>query len=131
MHDAYGVRSVQPATISTFTDYALRLPYSLCYNDNPMMRPPRFLRKLLGHSLSCEQVNHFIVEYLDDALPPKTQRTFEQHVRRCPVCAAYLDQYKGTIDLIKTEATLPSPPPELVTMTLAFLDEHLDDDSDS
>lgn len=89
------------------------------------MRTPAIIRRLFGPPLSCEDVNHFIVEYLDDALPDDVQDKFEKHVARCENCAAYLEQYKQTIALVKEADDLPPPPPELAHETLTFLDQHL------
>lgn len=77
--------------------------------------------------LTCEDVNQFLAEYLDDALPPEVRRRFEKHVGGCDKCTTYLDQYRRTIGLTKEEGAAPvEPPDELVEMTLAFLREHID-----
>ncbi|NBC18582.1 MAG: hypothetical protein GVY18_14865 [Bacteroidetes bacterium] len=79
--------------------------------------------------LSCEDVNDFIVEYLDGTLDDRTRRRFEKHIANCPACSTYLDQYRETVTLVKEEADadVPEPPEELVDATLDFLRQHYDD----
>ena len=79
--------------------------------------------------LSCEEVNGFIVAYLDEELPPKTREQFEKHVRRCPACSAYFEQYRTTLALVHETHEVPTPPPELVDLTLAFLERRLNGSS--
>ncbi len=69
---------------------------------------------------TCEKVNDFIASYLEGALDEKTTRQFEAHIGACSTCSQYLDQYRTTVDLVH-EAGSFDPPPELVEMTLAFL----------
>ena len=77
--------------------------------------------------LSCEDVNDFIVEYLEGTLDDRTRRRFEKHIANCPACSTYLDQYRETVTLVKEEAAPPEPPEELVDATLDFLRQHYDD----
>lgn len=82
----------------------------------------RSLKDWLGRPLSCQDVNRFLVEYFDGALPARTQNRFETHVAACPDCKPYFDQYRETIALVReTGAALPDPPEALVEATLAFL----------
>ncbi|MFK7846502.1 MAG: zf-HC2 domain-containing protein, partial [Rhodothermales bacterium] len=46
--------------------------------------------------LSCEQVNNFILDYLEDRLPQETHAKFEKHLKMCATCTPFLDQYKQT-----------------------------------
>ena len=76
--------------------------------------------------LTCEDVNAFLVGYLEGALDPRTHARFERHVARCAQCGSYLDQYRTTIALARAEGTAEpqAPPDELAEWTLAFLREH-------
>lgn len=75
--------------------------------------------------LTCEDVNEFLVAYLDESLSERLRHRFERHVARCEVCRGYLDQYRHTIELTRDSASIyPDPPEALVEMTLAFLREH-------
>ena len=81
--------------------------------------------------LTCEDVNEFLVAYLEDSLKERTKQRFQRHVARCPKCSAYLDQYRQTVELVRTDGALEleDPPDELVELTLAFLRKHYDDES--
>ncbi len=52
--------------------------------------------------LTCREVDGFMVDYLEDALPKDQRRKFDWHLRLCPDCRRYLENYKQTIVL--TEA---------------------------
>jgi anti-sigma factor RsiW len=75
--------------------------------------------------LTCEDVNNFLVAYLDDDIPDNLRRRYEAHVARCEVCSAYLSQYRSTMRLTRESDTVAVDlPEELVEMTLSFLNEH-------
>ncbi len=79
-----------------------------------------------GHSLSCEEVNQFILDYLEGHLSRETARLFEKHVALCPNCGTYVAQYQATIAMIREQGEAPpDPPEELVEATLTFLQQHL------
>lgn len=85
------------------------------------------IKRLLGRSLTCEEVNQIIVDYLEDDLPPRQKALFEQHIAMCQCCGPYLDQYRATIDMVKESGeAVPPPPEELVEATMMFLNKHLD-----
>jgi anti-sigma factor RsiW len=50
--------------------------------------------------LSCREIVELVSEYLEDALPGPRRRRFEEHMRRCPDCATYLAQMRGTIEVL-------------------------------
>ncbi|MBT8400182.1 MAG: zf-HC2 domain-containing protein [Rhodothermia bacterium] len=85
------------------------------------------LKAIFGMVPTCEKVNNFIASYLEGALDDKTTRQFEAHIRACTTCSQYLDQYRATVDLVH-EAGSFDPPPELVEMTLAFLQKRWEAD---
>lgn len=85
------------------------------------------IRRLLhqiGHAISglpdCRDVNGFLADYVDGNLDEKTRSRFERHMRRCPPCARFFDQYQGTIEMAR-EAVPVEVPKELADHTLAFL----------
>ena len=83
--------------------------------------------RMLGRTLSCKQVSDFLADYLDGDLDPLLLRRFERHIGMCANCAALLDQYRTTVELLRQiGADLPEPPPELAERTLEFLHEHPD-----
>lgn len=79
------------------------------------------IRKLMG-TPSCEEVNSFLMDYVDETLDPETSARYKKHLSRCGTCTSYLEQYQGTIKLAKEcqECDLPS---DLVEHTLSFLKE--------
>ncbi|GIV62541.1 MAG: hypothetical protein KatS3mg044_1407 [Rhodothermaceae bacterium] len=83
------------------------------------------LRQFFRKEPTCEDVNRFLVEYLDGTLDPETRARFEAHLGACPKCKPYLEQYLATLRLVK-EAGDVEPPPALVEHTLSFLRLHLD-----
>ncbi len=90
-----------------------------------MITAIRKLKGWLNPSLTCEEVNHFIVEYLEGALPSRPRALFEGHIARCPNCRPFLDQYRQTIEMVREAgADVPEPPEELVEATMTFLRQH-------
>ncbi len=86
------------------------------------------LHKWFRRPLSCEDVNQFIIDYLEEMIPPRIRSRFEAHISECPDCGPYFDQYLQTVELVKYEGAIqPEPPAELVELTLAFLREHYND----
>jgi anti-sigma factor RsiW len=47
--------------------------------------------------LTCQQVIALLGEYITDALAPETVRAFQEHLRACEDCLAYLNTYRATI----------------------------------
>ena len=76
--------------------------------------------------MTCEQVNGFILDYLDGRLDTKVHRKFETHMSKCPQCKTYLDQYKTTIALVKgcEEITIPE---DVARHTISFLQAELEE----
>lgn len=70
--------------------------------------------------LSCQQVNQFILDYLEGDMDDQTRVAFESHLQNCPNCAAFLDQYRSTTRLVR-EAEEIEVPPEVVDRTIEFL----------
>lgn len=77
--------------------------------------------------LTCEDVNDFLAAYLDDDIPDNLRRRYEAHIACCEVCSAYLEQYRTTISLARSHGAADGDAPDaLVEMTLAFLNQQLD-----
>ena len=75
--------------------------------------------------LTCREFDDFMVDYLDGALPAGQRRKFDLHLRLCPDCRRYLEDYKQTIVLTEAafcESKTPVPehvPEDLVKAILA------------
>jgi anti-sigma factor RsiW len=79
----------------------------------------RFRRRFF---YTCRDVNRFLADYVDEALPPDQQERFERHIALCSHCKGYIDEYRATLALMGEAGRLPSElPDELVESTLAFL----------
>lgn len=76
--------------------------------------------------LSCEEINRFIVDFLDGDMDEALRSTFGNHLRHCSNCAAFLDQYRHTIRLLRAARDVPIPE-ELVRRTIDVLRNHYDD----
>ena len=81
------------------------------------------LRSLFAPSLSCEQANAFIADYLEGRLDPSLRTRFEAHLHMCPSCQPFLEQYKKTVDLVHEDGQIDVPA-GLIEHTLHFLHEH-------
>ena len=67
--------------------------------------------------MTCRDFADFLMDYIDDGLPPEVKRRFEAHLEECPDCVNYLRQYRQTIRLVATagdDELMPSMPEELV-----------------
>lgn len=75
--------------------------------------------------ITCRQFEDFIMDYLEDALPKKTRRLFEFHIRTCRECREYLAAYQRTRDIAHASAlvlTLSDVPEDLIEAVAAALE---------
>lgn len=74
---------------------------------------------------TCAEVEGFLVDYVEGTLEPDKRRLFEAHLRACPVCVAYLTDYRSAMSLAKRAAAEPQgladAPSELVEAVLKTL----------
>lgn len=79
--------------------------------------------------VTCQELEGFIVDYLDDTLPRRQRMIFNLHLRMCRECRSYLEAHKRVIALGKTafnepdEAVSNDVPEDLVKAILAARDE--------
>jgi len=64
--------------------------------------PSNGSRASSADDLTCQQVIALLVEYVTDALVPETLRAFQEHLRACEDCLAYLNTYRATIRATRT-----------------------------
>lgn len=89
------------------------------------------IRELLApRRAPCEQVNAFLADYVEGVIDPVTRERFEAHLRACPNCDVYLEQYRTTVDLVRVQQPA-EPPEELVERTIAFLRTHWEEEERS
>lgn len=65
-------------------------------------KPPGWASASSADDLTCQQVTALLVEYVNDALAPETRRVFQEHLRDCADCLAYLRTYRATIRALGT-----------------------------
>ena len=60
--------------------------------------------------MTCQELVELVTDYFEDTLAPAEHSRFEQHLKRCKGCRAYLAQMRRTIQVAGrlTEATLPA-----------------------
>ncbi len=70
--------------------------------------------------MTCREVVEFLAEYLSAELPLDQRRAFDEHLKACPECRAYLQSYAAAVKLGKAASGQPEPvPEELVRAVLA------------
>lgn len=73
-----------------------------------------------GANFTCRDAIEFVMHYLDNDLPPTQRAEFESHLRACPSCVAYLENYRKAMTLAKSSAEgAGAVPEELVRAILA------------
>ena len=63
--------------------------------------------KLAESAITCKKEVEFIADYLSSDLDLQQSKAFENHLKICRDCIAFLETYKKTIEL--TRAFLMSP----------------------
>jgi anti-sigma factor RsiW len=58
--------------------------------------------------ITCKEFVELVTAYRDGVLPERDKARFECHTQHCPGCRAYLQQYRLTVDALR------SVPPETV-----------------
>ena len=74
--------------------------------------------------LTCQQATALLVEYVNDTLAPETRRAFQEHLRDCADCRAYLRTYRATIRALGT-VRYEDIPAALQERLLSFLQTRL------
>jgi anti-sigma factor RsiW len=70
--------------------------------------------------LTCEQVTNLIRDYLNGELDPDITATFEEHLRRCTDCTAFLNTYQQTVQAVQS-LSYEDIPPEMQIRVRQFL----------
>ena len=79
--------------------------------------------------LTCQELEGFMVDYLDGTLPERQRRKFDLHLRLCRDCRHYFEAYKVAMTLCQAafaepDGSLPEDvPEELVEAILAAREE--------
>ncbi len=70
--------------------------------------------------IECRQIAELLGDYLDGSLPRETRELIDFHIDGCAPCVAFLNTYRGTVDVARKlpEVTIP---PELKKRLLTVL----------
>ncbi|MFQ5788855.1 MAG: anti-sigma factor family protein [Acidobacteriota bacterium] len=61
--------------------------------------------------ITCRKLIDFLHDYLSGELPESQRTIFEGHLKICPSCEAYLQNYQVTIRLGREACNSPDEPP--------------------
>jgi len=86
--------------------------------------PPGYTSASSADDLTCQQATALLVEYVNDTLAPETMRAFQEHLRDCADCRAYLRTYRATIRALGT-VRYEDIPAALQDRLLSFLHTRL------
>jgi hypothetical protein len=56
----------------------------------------KWVTGMFPKSTSCEELQKFVGDYVDDVLPEKQRRSFELHFGTCVSCTKYIQNYRKT-----------------------------------
>ncbi len=70
----------------------------------------RWLTRGVPLTLTCAELEEFIVDYHDGSLPLRRRIQFRVHLMLCPRCRTYFDGYRQTVALGKTVFVDPTKP---------------------
>jgi anti-sigma factor RsiW len=59
--------------------------------------------------ISCRELVELLCDYVSNELPPQRRDHVEQHVARCPSCAAYFQSYSVVVRLTRRLPDAPVP----------------------
>ena len=74
--------------------------------------------------ITCEEFGDFMGDYLDDIMDFPERRRFEFHLRACPMCRTYMEEYRAAVYLARASSS-DAPvevPQELINAILAARD---------
>ncbi len=76
--------------------------------------------ELIPHVARCDECVALLVDYIEGELPPQRSRALEIHLDLCPSCVAFVNTYRGTVNIART-LQAEDIPPELTQRLIEFL----------
>jgi anti-sigma factor RsiW len=70
--------------------------------------------------MRCNEFVELVTAYLEDQLDAEQRAAFEEHMRLCPGCDRYLDQFRTTISLLGKLSEKSISPTARMTLLEAF-----------
>jgi anti-sigma factor RsiW len=68
--------------------------------------------------ITCRELVGFLDDYLSDELAREERDAFEEHLRACPDCVAYLSTYETTVALSKEALVARDEVPDEIPASL-------------
>jgi anti-sigma factor RsiW len=75
---------------------------------------------LIPHVARCDECVELLVDYLEGELSSERARALEIHLDLCPSCVAFVNTYRGTVNIARS-LQADDIPPELTQRLLEFL----------
>lgn len=72
--------------------------------------------------ITCKEFVELVTAHEDGALPERERIRFEAHRGRCPGCRAYLQQFRLTIDALRSMPRETAEPENLDELIRTFTD---------
>jgi anti-sigma factor RsiW len=85
------------------------------------------MRKFWGRQvpkLTCQELVELVTDYAEGDLPPEMQARFEEHLRACDGCTAYVEQMTRTLELTGSLTEESMSTDAQATLLQAFRDWH-------
>jgi len=60
--------------------------------------------------LECRECVDLLADYLDGTLPKAKAELLEWHLEECAPCVAFVNTYRGTIEVTRKISDVPIPP---------------------
>ena len=60
--------------------------------------------------IECRQIAELLGDYLDGSLPRETRELIDFHIDGCAPCVAFLNTYRGTVDIARKLPDIAIPP---------------------
>ena len=72
--------------------------------------------------ITCKEFVELVTAHEDGVLPERDRIRFESHSERCPGCRAYLQQFRLTIDALRSVPRETAEPENLDVLARTFKD---------
>lgn len=56
---------------------------------------------MTSRKLTCQKAVELVTDYLEEALLPEMETSFNQHLDTCPGCNIYVDQMRRTLQTLR------------------------------
>ena len=60
--------------------------------------------------LTCREMIDFLMDYVNGELDAATRHEFDRHLKVCPPCVDFLQNYRQTVDLVRASGREPDAP---------------------